>query len=159
MKPLGFLRHLLIFQACSCGWPYILRAVWWGLLVGMVVRRGVAWRDHGGPQVAGPRLRVIRQAWGIREHVGALQETEAHRKAGDNVSLILKGSVVDLKYITELHYSSMWHATTHTLLLLRICSENFSTANTWVTKVPVTIATTLHDKKEKQNYCLWYCSL
>lgn len=38
----------------------------------MVVRRRVAWRDHGGPQVAGSRLGVIRQAGGVGEHVGAL---------------------------------------------------------------------------------------
>lgn len=36
-----------------------LRAVRWGLLIRVVVRRRVAWRDHRGPQVAGSRLGVI----------------------------------------------------------------------------------------------------
>lgn len=61
-KPLG--QHL---QA-------VLRAVRWGLLIRMVVRRRVTRRDHCGPQVAGSRLGVIWQAWGVGKHVGALQE-------------------------------------------------------------------------------------
>lgn len=51
----------------------VLRAVWWGLLIWKVVRRGVAWRDHCRPEVAGSRLGIVWQAGRVREHIGALQ--------------------------------------------------------------------------------------
>lgn len=70
---IGIWQHPLTFQAPFCAQKGMLRAVRWGLLIGVVVRRRVAWRDHRGPQVAGSRLRVIRQACRVGEHVGALR--------------------------------------------------------------------------------------
>lgn len=43
-------------------------------LIGMLVRRGVTWRDQRRPQVTRSRLGIIRETRWVREYVGTLQE-------------------------------------------------------------------------------------
>lgn len=58
-----------------------LGAVWGGLVIGGIVRRGVAGRDLGRPHRACSRLGVIGQARRVWEHAGSLQGQKRGKKA------------------------------------------------------------------------------
>lgn len=73
-----FSASVLLFEVPTT-YTAVSRAVRWGFLIRVVVRRGVSWRDHSGPQVAGSRLRIIRQAWRVRKHKSSLQKETVKR--------------------------------------------------------------------------------